>query len=33
MVNDLPKVRNLEDLFPGVYRAQPVTVYAASAGR
>ena len=31
--NDLPKVRNLEKLFPRVYLRQPVTVYAASAGR
>jgi peptide-methionine (S)-S-oxide reductase len=32
-INDLPKVRNLEKLFPHVYRAQPVTVYAANARR
>jgi peptide-methionine (S)-S-oxide reductase len=31
--NDLPKVRNLEKLFPGVYVQQPVTVYAANARR
>jgi peptide-methionine (S)-S-oxide reductase len=31
--NDLPKVRNLEKLFPDVYRQQPVTVYAANAAR
>ena len=32
-INDLPKVRNLEKLFPDVYRAQPVTVYAANGRR
>ena len=31
--NDLPKVRKLEKLFPRVYLRQPVTVYAANAGR
>ena len=31
--NDLPKVRNLEKLFPRVYVQQPVTVYAANARR
>jgi peptide-methionine (S)-S-oxide reductase len=33
VINDLPKVRNLEKLFPDVYRSQPVTVYASNAGR
>ena len=31
--NDLPKVQNLEKLFPRVYLRQPVTVYAANARR
>ena len=31
VINDLPKVRNLEKLFPDVYRKDPVTVYAANA--
>ena len=31
--NDLPKVRNLEKLFPRVYVQQPITVYAANARR
>jgi peptide-methionine (S)-S-oxide reductase len=33
VANDLPKIRNLEKLFPGSYLRQPVTVYAANAGR
>jgi len=31
--NDLPKVHNLEKLFPRIYLRQPVTVYAANATR
>jgi len=33
VMNDLPKVQQLEQLFPNVYRDRPVTVYASSAGR
>ena len=32
-MNDLPKVQQLEQLFPNMYRDRPVTVYASSAGR
>jgi peptide-methionine (S)-S-oxide reductase len=31
--NDLPKIRNLEKLFPDAYLRQPVTVNAANAAR
>ena len=30
--NDLPKVRNLKQLFPAMYRDQPVTVASTNAG-
>jgi peptide-methionine (S)-S-oxide reductase len=34
VINDIPKVRNLEEVFPGLYREQPVLVMprAAAAG-
>ena len=33
VMNDLPKVQQLEQLYPNVYRDRPVTVYALSADR
>ena len=33
VINDLPKVRNLEQLFAGMYRDQPVLVFPRPAGR
>jgi peptide-methionine (S)-S-oxide reductase len=30
VINDLPKIENLQRLFPGLYRATPVLVAAAS---
>lgn len=32
VINDLPKVRNLQSLFPDSYRDRPVTVHAGSPG-
>jgi peptide-methionine (S)-S-oxide reductase len=32
VINDLPKVQNLKDLFPDAYRDRPVMVHTASAG-
>ena len=32
-INDLPKIENLKRVIPDVYRATPVTVAAATAGR
>jgi peptide-methionine (S)-S-oxide reductase len=33
VINDLPKVQQLKELFPDLYRDRPLTVYASSAGR
>src|SRR4029077_825194 len=33
VINDIPKVRNLSQLFPDIYRTQPVLVTPRAAGR
>ena len=33
VINDLPKVRNLERLFADIYREQPALVFPLPAGR
>jgi peptide-methionine (S)-S-oxide reductase len=32
VINDIPKVRNLAQLFPDLYRTQPVLVLPRAAG-
>ncbi len=33
VINDIPKVKNLSQMFPDIYRTQPVLVTPRAAGR